>query len=1569
MKIYRKYLICIVIIIMFLSGYAVDVFAGSKTFPAGSFVIPLEPCWQPNNDPAVGAVPAYCDTDKVDQGVFQAYGMVYDLLRLGMPVYWVIMPGKTDPNDIDMSIVKTDIAPIATVHHSTALSDTGSLAQIDYIGGPFVVDINDITPDIETQARQILGIAGSGNIYTLSKIHEINYDFTAEVDKILSGVPPKVAVLGEGATQVLLDYLMASGLGNRVFDIFQQVSTPDIIGGILDDFQLMWAPHWIIQDEVANPADRETVIDKIRYFLETGNSGFYECASIESLEGSYDVGKNQEVPGVLGTGFLIDEAETPPRIETNGIPKDFPYSQIVFEDPDNFLVQCAGFEYRTTGGHVHNYRPNQGSAFGGILPEPDYTYNSSVTRFVHADDDELITGYPPAGYDFYVGGRINGAATQGYVSYLAGHRYIECTDKNSPTPFQRSLRIEFNQNLSSAAVITVEVVHANCIPGSTCPKADFNMSSQTGGFDSDDWAAVDFDSAVFIYNPLIPSYYLDDVKIVNRSSSATSIIDVVITFGSSPPTVPAPLLTKVSDTTTATAVTLCTPNSPSPVNCLGGGVISNAKTLNNTFDTPLIIGTTIYFEAVHAGCSVNSQPSVGDGTCPVGTYQVGTGVTNSAQDATVKIDMSSASYDAVSNKLIGIIADNLTGGQITIDMFNVEFAGNGLAQLALVEDVTNPPAVTLCTPNMTSVANCPPVGGPPPPGPVVMKELEFEFKKIDDGPDPDITIEAVHADCTEGSTCPVATYNAPPGQSGTIANDGIIEIDLSAANLNSSKKLQNVRIRNISGVDRIVTRFNIDFPSQYWDSKKSQWKDNEFKKIKNITDGDELWKGKLKNPPVTVDLTTVLDLSISGGGGGGGVPGSLNFVIDPNGSVGSTTIDLGPLVTDCTINWSKSNTCGIRYVLNTLLGLQFQVIPNEYSKTQPIVKDDIVYKSTFEYPGYKGHLYAIDAVSKPAVELFDLGSSSSMPAAGQYNLGDPTSTNPWRWIFTNIPGTTTKQSFQPLAADLLTLKPLLYVPDSATISDNEARALIYAIRGRAETSELDPYGTRDISKKLGGIEHSTPAVIARSPNIRDVDDNILDRDRIVFAGGHDGMLHAFYVASWDAINAEYVPGAGREIWAYIPSSLLSSLRNQTFTDCNPEDDPLDECSTFPIAVSVDSSPAVGDYFVDIDGDGDKEFRTILMATAMIRNPGDTVQEVNQGIGFALDVTDVYNPQVLWERTYAGTITPPELDGITRNYYPSASFSGAYKTGEASIFDINMGTSKGSAIGRVQIGVDLKTYIFLTSKWVNRVPNSAGVDVWGLSAYALDFKTGDIKWSTKLIYEGTAAGVNETPPMPALMDIDNNGTDDYVIFGDMQGRLWALRTNDGTNITNSTPAYVVTDASDTPTEALEPIGASVSIYREAVVFGTGGRDSLVGESTYNYRIFAIGITFTGGIELWPDPFVLNPGEKVWAAPLIDPDGDIYIATATGYTELGRPDLVRDASSGRLLRMNIDTQPEEGVNVDVVDVGGAVVGGIDIENRHAYVTTFGGEIFQIGPEDDFSPSSLLINPFKTLWWRKL
>ena len=127
------------------------------------------------------------------------------------------------------------------------------------------------------------------------------------------------------------------------------------------------------------------------------------------------------------------------------------------------LTQCGGWDFRPVSGVTEDIRPSQ-------IPATDYVYNSTVQRFIH-DTDTPYKGttapngitYSPKGYDYFVGGRINGNATQGYVAYLGGHKYVQCTNTTTATPVTRQLSLEFNADLDHNGKIWIEVAYCRLL--------------------------------------------------------------------------------------------------------------------------------------------------------------------------------------------------------------------------------------------------------------------------------------------------------------------------------------------------------------------------------------------------------------------------------------------------------------------------------------------------------------------------------------------------------------------------------------------------------------------------------------------------------------------------------------------------------------------------------------------------------------------------------------------------------------------------------------------------------------------------------------------------------------------------------------------------------------------------------------------------------------------------------------------------------------------------------------------------------------------------------------------------
>ena len=554
----------------------------------------------------------------------------------------------------------------------------------------------------------------------------------------------------------------------------------------------------------------------------------------------------------------------------------------------------------------------------------------------------------------------------------------------------------------------------------------------------------------------------------------------------------------------------------------------------------------------------------------------------------------------------------------------------------------------------------------------------------------------------------------------------------------------------------------------------------------------------------------------------------------------------------------------------------------EFVTTSPIIADGVLYIASFCRPEHAGHLRAIDITGSTPLQLWDAAEQMPKPGTGAspgfLTSSDPPQTidpdNQYRTLFTNL-ATRGVEHLQPVAPSAaLALQTAL----GATTA-GEAQALINSIRGRTSTSAELVDGSGDAFPLLWGISRSTPAVAGRSF----LAENASERIQVVYVGAEDGMLHAFYAGSWDTLSGSYNqshPVAGQELWAYLPGSLLPCFKYQPFDDSSDE-----------IAVHVDGAPTLGDFFLDWNGDGRRQWRTLLVGTGSTPNLGRSAI-------FALDVTDPYQPMILWEQILLGT---------------------------------NLGMTRGAVIGDPDDGLPSPA-IFLTTSYANKTDQGGTIDPvngeYGLQACAIDLLTGNLRWQWQSRYDGPAADINTTPAQPALMDVDGNGSTEYLIFGDMAGRLWAIDAATGAAL-GGVPVYTVAGG------ATQPIGAGVATHGRLAIFGTGGAEHADEDETY--AIYAVEILPTGGQLLWTH--ILDPGEKVWNTPAIDQFGRVYFAASADY----QPEEWKDqtTSTGRLVILDKTGQQQTSTSTD-----SAVPGKVQIGPDLAVAVSLSGQVYQFG-----------------------
>ena len=386
-----------------------------------------------------------------------------------------------------------------------------------------------------------------------------------------------------------------------------------------------------------------------------------------------------------------------------------------------------------------------------------------------------------------------------------------------------------------------------------------------------------------------------------------------------------------------------------------------------------------------------------------------------------------------------------------------------------------------------------------------------------------------------------------------------LEIDLTTASVNK-KKLLAVTFRN-KGESTIT----VDSITVSWVGTNP---DERLKKITDVDTDVKLYDNKtgvVSGVELIPDDFTTFSIDVAGGGE----------------SASCTNND------DC----SWHNIAGVRYVLNTLFNIKFQIQSHEYVRAAPVVNHPYLYQGSFEYPSYFGHFRRYD-VTKSVEEK-----SAEWDTGGIGKIADASTGNAnGRKVYTakdNGDGTWSKIDFEAGSIEDLRA-PLDVTPDNGV--DQDELDVIKRLRGY----EWDPEEGADGAwvereNKLGAIMHSAPVIVDQNSRTGD------SRTEIAYVGDLYGMLHAIDIAT------------GEEKWAFIPPNLLGKLQNDR---ANP--------NAVQDFAAVDASPTAKDVYYDHDNnpDTDKVWHTILVCPEGFW--GNHI--------FALSVTDPDNWSLLWELT-------------------------------------------------------------------------------------------------------------------------------------------------------------------------------------------------------------------------------------------------------------------------------------------------------------------------------------------------
>jgi hypothetical protein len=543
--------------------------------------------------------------------------------------------------------------------------------------------------------------------------------------------------------------------------------------------------------------------------------------------------------------------------------------------------------------------------------------------------------------------------------------------------------------------------------------------------------------------------------------------------------------------------------------------------------------------------------------------------------------------------------------------------------------------------------------------------------------------------------------------------------------------------------------------------------------------------------------------------------------------------------------------------------IEFEIVyveRREYSRTSvaaSLVDDSgnqlkLIIGGTFYFPGWQGHLYAYDVTNMTALNT----SYSELRTVSRSNLASATG----RDIV--APGVTIRWEAGRLLAARSADSRVIYT----AVPDAVGPGIVRADFNAANVDVLDDY-LQDVQGdnvglinfvrgagrewKLGDINHSNPLVVGPPNGVASqmgtgyeaFKSTWSDRDKVLFVGANDGMLHCIDVLT------------GVELWAYIPHNLLPKLKNMWAVD------QTSLARYFNRDVYVDGSPAVADVYIN------SEWKTILVCG---QGPGKgSVAGGGMNFYFALDITDTTNPVPLWELTDVATM------------------------GE---------TWSVPAIGKVTKDGNTSWVAFMGSGYDNNPDQGV---VLGNVFYALDLETGQIFWSFEAPEVDTSANLannntniqNTMPGSSSIVDANFDGYADRVYIGDLDGRIWKVDLSPAFVDASSWAAQAIyTDPDNYPIITKPGVwkNPNMLMAEPHLYFGTGGDDAAPNQVTYSF-VALIDKDPTAEVEWFlgnPDAAGVRPadkdvgdlgvGEKVWADPKIA-DLTVYFSTLTGSIE--------------------------------------------------------------------------------------
>ena len=490
---------CLLLVVFLQFLFMPCIKAGTVTFSSGSYIIPMDTTYQ--ND-----------------GMWPAFGLIYNLLQNGIPVNWGIIQPKTSYSEVDFNVPSgIDLRTSAAIP-----------PNYGYTGGPYIIDSAHATA---ANALITAWWAGHSNQPT---VHQATSNFTAEVDIVLNRAP--VIAIEDVNQNIAESYMTAAGIPASVgsppyaygWSVISEgtASTPSTIagGGLFQSgnvcqqriFDVYVTPHNSgFSYSLTSPTNTGTITySQLDNFVYLGGGWIALCYSLQTNEDSMsDLTSNgnaavkalfRTTPATQG-GLLLQQAAQPYQTPSPGSGAFCPNAAFPV-----FPTQNTGSRWvpdltnlglpiiqgilptvtpELTFGQVSSWTSPPTDQPIGVTPTNYPNYWSATRRISYFDTDSAAEPISNPGtterYDSILDGVYHNGTGAGKVSFFGGHQYNVTLPYtvNSDAPYLRAFYNALLLNGNGAVKLQIDVPSTICL-GKNATLNLVNTGSSTATIDS-----------------------------------------------------------------------------------------------------------------------------------------------------------------------------------------------------------------------------------------------------------------------------------------------------------------------------------------------------------------------------------------------------------------------------------------------------------------------------------------------------------------------------------------------------------------------------------------------------------------------------------------------------------------------------------------------------------------------------------------------------------------------------------------------------------------------------------------------------------------------------------------------------------------------------------------------------------------------------------------------------------------------------------------------------------------------------------------------------------------------------